>query len=88
MLATIKEAPEVRALMDRLHRIGLPHEIGLSVLSGIGVFLSVLERTNRRSSTILLAQVSRYEDALSQLSEESQRQLGEFTREVAQILSS
>jgi hypothetical protein len=47
----------------------------------------VLERTNRRSSTILLAQVSRYEDALSQLSEESRRQLGEFTREVAQILS-
>jgi hypothetical protein len=57
------------------------------VLSGIGMFLSVLERTNRRSSTILLAQVSRYEDALSQLSEESRRKLGEFTREVAQILS-
>jgi len=87
MLATIKEAPEVRALMDRLHRIGLPHEIGLSVLSGIGMLLSVLERKNRRSSTILLAQISRYEDALSQLSEESRRQLGEFTREVVQILS-
>ncbi len=86
-LATIREAPEIRSLMERLHRIGLPREIGLSVLSGIGMFLSVLERTNRRSSTILLAQVSRYEDALSQLSEESRRQLGEFTREVAQILS-
>jgi hypothetical protein len=47
----------------------------------------VLERTNRRSSAILLAQVSRYEDALSRLSEESRRKLGEFTREVAQILS-
>jgi hypothetical protein len=88
MLATIKEAPEVRALMDRLHRIGLPHEIGLSVLSGIGMLLSVLERKNRRSSTILLAQIRHYEDALSQLSEESRRQLGEFTREVVQILSS
>ena len=87
MLATIKEAPEVRALMDRLHRIGLPHEIGLSVLSGIGMLLSVLERKNRRSSTILLAQIRHYEDALSQLSEESRRQLGEFTREVVQILS-
>lgn len=88
MLATIQEAPEVRALMERLHRIGLPQEIGLSVLSGIGMFLSVLERKSRRSSTILLAQISRYEDALSQLSEESQHQLGEFTREVVQILSS
>jgi hypothetical protein len=51
------------------------------------MFLSVLERKNRRSSTILLAQISQYEDALSQLSEESRRQLGEFTREVVQILS-
>ena len=88
MLATIREAPEVRALMERLHRIGLPHEIGLSVLSGIGMLLSVLERKNRRSSSILLAQIRQYEVALSQLSEESRRQLGEFTREVVQILSS
>ncbi len=88
MLATIQEAPEVRALMESLHRIGLPQEIGLSVLSGIGMLLSVLERKNRRSSTILLTQISQYEDALSQLSEESRRQLGEFTREVVQILSS
>jgi len=88
MLATIQEAPEIRDLMQRLNRIGLPQEIGLSVLSGIGMLLSILERKNRRSSTILLAQISRYEDALSQLSEESRRQLGEFTREVVQILSS
>jgi len=88
MLATIQEAPEIRSLMERLHRIGLPQEIGLSVLSGIGMLLSVLERKNRRSSTILLAQISQYEDALSQLSEESRRQLGEFAREVVQILSS
>ncbi|MEN4012473.1 MAG: hypothetical protein ROW48_10595 [Bellilinea sp.] len=88
MLATIQEAPEIRALIERLHRIELPQEIGLSVLSGIGMLLSVLERKNRRFSTILLAQISRYEDALLQLSEESRRQLGEFTREVVQILSS
>ena len=88
MLATIQEAPEVRALMDRLRRIGLPQEIGLSVLSGIGMLLSVLERKNRRSSTILLAQIRQYEVALSQMSEESRRKLGEFTREVVQILSS
>ena len=88
MLATIQEVPEIRALMERLQQIGLPQEISLSVLSGIAVLLSVLERTNRRFSTILLAQVSRYEDALSQLSEGIRRQLSEFTREAVHILSS
>lgn len=87
MLATIQEAPEIQDLLQRLRRIGLPHEISLSGLSGIGMFLSVLERERRRSSSILLAQVSRYEDALLQLSEENRRQLGEFTREVVHILS-
>lgn len=88
MLGTLQDAPEVQAVMKRLHRIGLPQEISLSVLSGIAMFLSVLESANRRFSTILLTQVSRYEDALSQLSDESRRQLGEFTREVVRILSS
>ena len=88
MLTTIQDAPEIRVLLERLHQIGLPKKINLSVMSGIAMFLSVIERTNRRYSTVLLAQFSRYEDALSQLSEESRRQLGEFTREVVQILSS
>lgn len=86
-LATIKDSPEVHKILGKLGRIGLPQEIGLGALSGIGMFLSVLERTNRRSATILLAQVNRYEETLSQLSEESQKQLGEFTREVVRILS-
>ena len=88
MLTTIQDAPEICALLERLHQIGLPKKINLSVMSGIAMFLSVIERANRRYSTILLAQFSRYEDALSQLSEESRQQLGEFTREVVQILSS
>ena len=86
-LATIQEAPEMRALMERLRRIGLPQEIGFSALSGIGLALSVLERINRRFSTILLAQIGKYEDMLSQLSEENRLRLGEFAREVAHILS-
>jgi predicted transcriptional regulator len=88
MLVTIQESPEVRALMKQLHQIGLPKEIGLSVFSGIGMFLSVVESKNRHTSTLLLAQVSRYEDALLQMSEERRQELGEYTREVVQILSS
>jgi hypothetical protein len=87
MLTNIQEVPEARALMESLHRIGLPQEIGLSALSGIGLLLSVMERTNRRFSTILLTQIGRYEEILMQLSEESRRQLGEFAREAVQILS-
>ncbi len=88
MLTTIQDAPEIHALLERLQQIGLPQKISLSVMSGIAMLLSVMERANRRYSTTLLAQFSRYEDALSQLNEESRRQLSEFTREVAQILSS
>lgn len=86
-LATIPDAPEMRAILKRLRRIGLPQEIGLGVLSGISMLLSALERTNRHSANILLAQSSRFEETLSQLSEESQLKLGEFTREVVRILS-
>jgi len=86
-LANIQEAPEIRALMERLHRIGLPGEIGLSALSGIGLALSILERINRRFSTILLAQIGKYEGMLSQLSEENRLRLGHFAREVVSILS-
>lgn len=88
MLTTIQDAPEIRALLERLQQIELPQKIGLSVMSGIAMLLSVMERANRHYSTILLTQFSRYEDALSQLNEESRRQLGEFTREAVHILSS
>jgi len=85
-LATIPDAPQVRAMLERLRRIGLPQEIGLSALSGIGLALSALERINRRTATILLAQIGKYEDLLAQMSEENRHRLSEFAREVAQIL--
>ena len=86
-LASIQDVPEIQALMKQLRRIGLPREFGLSVLSGIGVVLSVVERANRRSATVLLTQINRYEETISQLSEDSRRQLAEFTRELVNILS-
>jgi hypothetical protein len=86
-LASIQDIPEIKAIMKQLRRIGLPQEIGLSVMSGIGMILSVFEQTRRRSTTILLTQVKRYEEVLSQLSEDSQRQLSEFTREVIRLIS-
>lgn len=87
MLYTLQDRPEIHAVMERLDRIGLPKEIGLGVLSGVAMLLSVLERTNRHYSTILLGQISRFEDTLAQMSEKSRKQIGEFTREVVHILS-
>jgi hypothetical protein len=87
MLATIQEGPEVRTLLERLYKIGLPQQISLSVLSGIAMFLSTIERTNRHFSTIVLTQINRYEDSLSQLNDESRRKLSEFTREAVHILA-
>jgi DNA-binding PadR family transcriptional regulator len=86
-LSTIPDAPFVRNILERLSRIGLPQEIGLSALSGIGLMLSTLERINRHTATALLGYIGKYEDTLSQLSEDNRRRLSEFTREVIQILS-
>jgi DNA-binding PadR family transcriptional regulator len=86
-LYTIPDTPFVRNILQRLSRIGLPQEIGLSTLSGIGLMLSTLERINRRTATALLGYIGKYEDTLSQLSEDNRRRLSEFTREVIRILS-
>ena len=88
MLTTIQDTPEIRALLERLQQVGLPQKISLNVMSGIAMLLSVMERSNRHYSTILLANFSRYEEALSQLNEESRRLISEFTREAVYILAS
>jgi len=87
LLATVQDVPGVQMMLERLKRIGMPQEIGLSALSGIGMALSLLERINRRAATFLLSQIGRYEDLLVQVSEENRRRLSEFAREVVQLLS-
>lgn len=87
-LTSLQDKPEIRNLLKMLGRIGFPHEIGLGVMSGITMFLSVMEDTNRHTTSVLLAQVSHYENAISQLSNEKLRLLNSYTREVVQILSS
>ncbi len=87
MLTKIQDAPEIHVLMERLQQIGMPQKISLNVMSGIAMLLSVVERTNRHYSKIILAQVKQFEDALAELNEESQRQISEFTREVVHILA-
>jgi hypothetical protein len=88
MLTNVQETPEIRALLQRLEQIGLPQKVSLSVLSGIALLLSALERTNQHYSKLILTHVNRFEDTLSELSEESRQYVSEFTREAVHILSS
>ena len=87
ILSTIQDSPEIQLLLERLKQVGLPKKMNLGVMSGIAMLLSVMERANRRYTAVLAAHISRYEETLSQLNQESRRRLGEFTREAVQILS-
>ncbi len=88
MLREVKDSPEIHSILNGLVRVGLPEEVGLGVLSGIALLLSVLERTNRNCTSTLLKQISRYEDSLAHLNEENRQLLAEFTREASQIMTS
>ena len=85
-VATIQKAAEDKGLLDRLRRIGLPGEIGLSALAGISSALSMVENVNLSISTFLLNQSGKYQEMLSQLSEEKRNQLSDFAREVTKIV--
>lgn len=87
-LSTIPKSAELVAIMERLKRIGLPGEIGLSALSGVSLALSILERINRRFSTELLTQINNYETMLSKLNDENLKRASDFAREVTKILGS
>jgi len=85
-LNSLKDVAEARGMTKILSNIGLPGEIGLSALAGLGAGLSLVERANRRIAKALLVQVNKYHSNLSELSTENRRRLAEFTREVLKIV--
>ncbi|RLD92017.1 MAG: hypothetical protein DRJ13_16985, partial [Bacteroidetes bacterium] len=85
-VASIQKAAEDKGLIDRLERIGLPGEIGLSALEGISTALSMVENVNLGISTFLLEQSGKYQEQLTSLSEEKRNQLSAFAREVTKIV--
>jgi hypothetical protein len=74
-------------VLERLSRVGLPQEISLNVFSGITMFLSIWDRTNKISASFLSTQMDRFENVISHLSEESKRKLSDYTRDLIRILS-
>jgi DNA-binding MarR family transcriptional regulator len=85
-VAAIQKEAEDKGLIDRLRRIGLPGEIGLSALAGISIALSIAENANLNLSTFLLEHSDKYQETLIQLSEEKRNQLSDFAREVTKIV--
>ncbi|MEW6651570.1 MAG: hypothetical protein AB1453_15450 [Chloroflexota bacterium] len=87
-LDSLRERAESLDPLKNLKRIGLPGEIDLSALPGIGLSLSLVERVNQRVSSLLSAQSGKYQSVLAQLSEEKRRRLSEFTRRISNIVHS
>jgi predicted transcriptional regulator len=81
-VATIRETAEENGLLDRLRRIGLPGEIGISALAGIGSALTMVEDVNLRFSTFLFEQSGKYHEMLSQINTEKRGQLSDFARQI------
>jgi len=85
-LRTYLEGPRGHEIKVRLHRIGLPGELGLSALAGMGMALGLMEEVNRRIATFLLGESSKYQRIFSELTEENRRRLGNLARDVFQIM--
>ena len=85
-IAAIQKEAEDQGLINRLRRIGLPGEIGLSALAGISIALSMVENANLSLSTFLLDHSDKFQEMLTQLSEEKKNRLSDFAREVTKIV--
>jgi hypothetical protein len=85
-IASIQKTVEENALLDRLQKIGLPGEIGLSALAGISSAISLVENVNLRVSTFLFDYSGKYEEIFLQLSKDKQTKLSNFAREVTKIV--
>jgi hypothetical protein len=85
-LGSVKERAEASHLLKRLHSLGLPGEIDLSALPGIGISLGFMERVNQQVAYFLSEQSGKYHTLLEHLGQEKQRLLREFTRQVSHIV--
>lgn len=85
-LDSVRDRAEQIKPLDQLGKLGLPGEIDLSALPGIGISLALLERVNDRASTYLAEQSGKFHATLKTMDEEKQRLVSEFTRRVTKIV--
>jgi len=85
-LTPIKKAVKNKSILDHLSRIGLPGEVGLMAIAGLGAALSLIEDVNINLSTVLLEHSGRYHEMLTELSEEKKKLLTDYTRYIIKIV--
>lgn len=85
-LHLVKEDLTQSGLLERLVTLGLPEEAGLSALAGLTLGLSLLERANRRFTSILVSYTRRYQDTLSKLSAPKKKVLSDFVQDVVKAI--
>jgi len=85
-LNQLKEEAEARGLFKNLRSLGFPDELGLNVLAGLNLGLTMVEKANRRVTTLLLSYTQKYQDHLARLSAENKKRLSDFAQEVMKIV--
>lgn len=85
-LNQLKGEAEASGLFKQLRALGFPGELGLNALAGLTLGLTLVEKANRRATTLLLSYTQKYQDNLARLSTENKKRLSDFAQEVMKIM--
>jgi len=85
-LHQLRDDLKVNGIFPDLHLVGLPDELGLNALPGLTLGLTLVEKANRRVTTLLLSYTQKYQDSLARLSAENKKRLSDFAQEVMKIV--
>ncbi len=85
-LHQLREDMKVNGIFPDLHLVGLPDELGLNALPGLTLGLTLVEKANRRVTTLLLSYTQKYQDNLARLSTDNKKKLSDFAQEVMKIV--
>jgi len=85
-LNQLRREVEARGLFKHLRALGFPGELGLSALAGLTLGLTLVEKANRRFTTLLLSYAQKYQEHLAKLSFEDKKRLSDFAQEVMRII--
>ncbi len=85
-LNQLREEAAARGLFKNLRALGFPGELGLNALAGLTLGLTLVEKANRRVTTLLLSYTQKYQDHLARLSAENKKRLSDFAQEVMKIV--
>jgi predicted transcriptional regulator len=85
-LHQLRDELKINGIFPDLHLVGLPDELGLNALPGLTLGLTLVEKANRRVTTLLLSYTQRYQDNLARLSADNKKRLSDFAQEVMKIV--